>query len=266
MAFKENLLQKMTIDRLAAQVQNSIAPPDSPQRIDRQAMQELLQMGGYAYSRDRDLDLYRLNDGSDKQLILVLDNELKLFNTTADDVVLRKSPTVKEMVSIRNAIKILNDKDVVVSRKGDTLQRVRNELIDRLDLHYTAADIAALAEDARQALKSGDSEAMTETLVLFAEMLSYSKAPKAFQLPHHQIWGKLEKVGAGQLRMGPLVLFNVMRHTLKMVDRPINSHDKDDMQRYQQIVKGEIKADTEGEAVPAALKDKVLAAMPDLKK
>jgi hypothetical protein len=84
-------------------------------------------------------------DGPGKTRILVLDNDLTIYHTTVEDVVLRKSPTVKEMVSIRNAIKILNDKDVVISKKEASLKTIRDICIDQLDLHYTAADIDGIA-------------------------------------------------------------------------------------------------------------------------
>jgi hypothetical protein len=67
--------------------------------------------------QERDLVLFLETDGPGQTRILVLDNDLSIYNTSVDDVVLRKSPTVKEMVNIRNAIKILNDKDVVTSKK-----------------------------------------------------------------------------------------------------------------------------------------------------
>jgi hypothetical protein len=145
MGFRENLLKKMEIDRLADQVRRSLAPVEGQQRIDSAAMRALLEMSSYRHHRERDLDLYCQEDEDGTPLILVLDNGLNLYQTTVADVALRKSPTLKEMISIRNAIKILNDKDVLISRKADTLQRIQKELIDALDLAYTRDDIEAIA-------------------------------------------------------------------------------------------------------------------------
>ena len=180
MGFKESLLKKIQINRLADQVRRSLKPSDPPGRIDRTAMQTLLEMGPLTRRQERDLELYCQTQDSEKQLILVLDNELKLYRTTVDDVAMRKSPTVKEMVSIRNAIKILNDKDVVVSRKTDTLAWVENGLVAALDLTYTDADIGALARDGRDSLANGYAEGVAEALTLFGEIdsvVSPAKTP-----------------------------------------------------------------------------------------
>ena len=76
MGFRENLLKKIRIDRLADNVIRSINPTDSAQRIDRDAMWQLLDMGSYDNQKERDLELYLLND----RHVLVLDNELKIYN------------------------------------------------------------------------------------------------------------------------------------------------------------------------------------------
>ncbi|RJQ69997.1 MAG: hypothetical protein C4519_21315 [Desulfobacteraceae bacterium] len=263
MGFRENLLQKVHIDRLADQVLRSLRPADPPQRIDRAAMQDLLDLGDYEHRHERDLDLYfRITDGGGKQLIVVLDNELKLYHTTVEDVVLRKSPTVKEMVSIRNAIKILNDKDVVVSSKSDTLRRLQTELIDALDLSYTPADIEAFEADGRQALQNGYADGVTEVLTLLAEVLGYAKAPKAFQIPHHHVWGAMVKNEGIEIQMGPIVLFSLVHLTLRMVKQPISTLDKAALTRFQQVIRGEAQADLEGPAVFTALKEQVLAQKP----
>ena len=254
MGFRENLLKKVQINGLADSVLHSWGPPDSGQRIDRQAMRQLLELGDYHYEKVRDLDLYVLNENE----ILVLDNELKIYHTGAEDIALRKSPTVKEMVSIRNAIKILNDKDVVSSRKTDSLERVRNDLIGGLDLSFTDADIESLAKEGAGALENGYADGIIELLTLFAELLQYQKAPKAFQVSHHQIWGRLDSTGTGKWLFGPLVMFSLMDNSLKMIQEPINSVDKDGLQMYQRIARGERPADLTGDKVWTALKNTVL--------
>ena len=64
------------------------------------------------------MDLYILGNTAKKKKILVLDNGLAIYHTTIEDVCMRKSPSVKEMISIRNTIKILNDEDVILGKKG----------------------------------------------------------------------------------------------------------------------------------------------------
>ncbi len=258
MGFRENLLKKIQINQLADGIRRSIGPPGSEQRMDRDAMRRLLEMGGYRYQRERDVDLYVLGE----EEFLALDNELKIYRTTAEDIALRKSPTVKEMISIRNARKILNDKDVVVSRKADTLARIQKEIIVALDLSFTAADIQSLAEDGSQALNNGYAEGVVEILSLFAELLGFQKAPKIFQISHHHSWGALEQPRAEELRFGPLVMFGLMHNSLKMIQEPISSLDKDGIAHLHQTAKGEDHADLTGDPVWEALKRAVLEKHP----
>ena len=125
MSFKENILKQIRINKTAKQVILSIGPPDSGRKVDKDAMRRLLEMSPYTYRKERDLDLYLEDAESEKKKILVLDNDLAIYDTFVEDVVLRKSPTVKEMISIRNAIKILNDSDVVISKKEESVKTIQ---------------------------------------------------------------------------------------------------------------------------------------------
>ena len=263
MGFKENFLKKIEINRLADQVRASWKPSDSPGRIDADAMQALLAMGPLTHRRERDMDLYIEDDTAQKQRIIVLDNELKLYDTTIADVALRKSPTVKEMVSIRNAIKILSDKDVVVSMKTDTLAWVQNQLIEALDLSYSDADIASLAKEGRESLRNNYTDGIVEIMTLFCELLGYVKAPKAFQFPHTQIWGAVDRSATAAVRMAPAIVYSLMHNTLSMLDGPIAGDDPDDLRKLQQVAAGNAKADIEGEAVWEALRERVLSKSPN---
>ena len=78
---------------------------------------------------DGDLDLFV--DPEDAS-ILVLDNELPIYKTTIEDVLIRKSPYTKEMLNIRNIIKILKDSDVKISRKEASVKRVQKKSVDLL--------------------------------------------------------------------------------------------------------------------------------------
>ena len=60
----------------------------------------------------------------------------KLYDTVAD-VGMRKSPTIREMVSIRNAMKILSDADVVASKKEASVRTIQEECLSALDLSFT---------------------------------------------------------------------------------------------------------------------------------
>jgi len=60
MDFKKNLLKKIKIDKLSAQVIASIGTPDSGRKIDRKAMRNLLEIKPFMHQRERDLDLFIL--------------------------------------------------------------------------------------------------------------------------------------------------------------------------------------------------------------
>jgi hypothetical protein len=254
MGFRENLLKKIQIEELVAGILRSIGPADSEQRMDRDAMRRLLERGTYQYRKERDLDLYLLNESE----ILALDNELKIYRTSAEDIGLRKSPTIKEMVSFRNAIKILNDKDVVVTRKADTVRRIRAELVAALDLSFTKADIESLAADGAEALQNGYADGVVEILTLFAELLHFQKAPKVFQVAHHHTWGVLEHPRDDEVRFGPLVMFGLMHNSLKMLEKSISSLDKGALENYHLAAKSEDHADIVGEKVWQTLQETVL--------
>jgi hypothetical protein len=262
MSYKENLLKKIEIDRLVSRVTYTMGSPDSGRRIDKEAMRRLLDMAGYSHRRERDLDLYLEPGGASKGLILVVDNDLTIYDTTVADVVLRKSPLIKEMVSIRNIIKILNDKDVVVSRKEASVNRVRQACLGLLDLSHTAADIADIALQGAASLESRYADGVVEVLAMFAEMLGYQPPPKVFQVRHHDIIGALTETADGDIRFGPAVIYSMAHNEIKLIERPLSSRAKEDGDYFQGIVKGEVKAAAEGTDVFEFLKQSALEKEP----
>ncbi len=258
MGFRENYLKKIEVKRLVQQVRRTIGSPESGQRADLDAMRSLLEMGPFEHQRERDLNLYMIDGSGQQPMILVLDNELKIYKTTVEDVALRKSPTIKEMISIRNAVKILNDAPVVAFRKAETLDQIQSRILDTLDLSFTADDIDALVGDGRAALENKYEEGLLEVLAIFADLLGYQKAPRPFQMTHHMIWGRLAKAGSPEAAFGPMVLFNRMHSRLAMVDTAVVSSDKAGLQRLQQIAKGQADADMNDEAVLDELRHRVM--------
>jgi hypothetical protein len=262
MSYKENLLKKIEIDRLVNRVVTSIGSPDSGRKLDKEAMRRLLDMAGYTHRHERDLDLYLENDGATKGLILVLDNDLTIYDTTVEDVIIRKSPVLKEMVSIRNIIKILNDKDVVVSRKEATVLHVREACVKQLDLSHTAEDIADIAIEGKASLESRYADGVVEVLAMFAEILGYQPPPKVFQVRHHDIIGALTEKAGGDIRFGPAVIYGMGHNEIKLIDRQLSSLNKEDLDYFQGVVKGETKAASEGADVFEILKQSVLKKEP----
>lgn len=259
MSFKANLLKKIKIDNLAHKVINSIGPPDSGQKIDKDAMRGLLEMSAYTYQKERDLDLYveKADEGQSK--ILVLDNELPIYKTTIEDVVMRKSPYIKEMANIRNIIKILKDSDVKISRKKESVIAVQKECIDPLDLSFDESDIEAIAKDGEASLDNDYADGILESLTLFAELLDYKNPPKVFAVRHHQIFGALIEKDAGEVLYGPMVIVSIMDNSIQLIDEQISSLDKHKMQYYQQVIQGKEKASIKGSEVFKYLKKAVLA-------
>ena len=192
MSFKENLLKKIEIDRLAAKVITSLGPVDSGRKVDKEAKRTLLEIAGYTHRKERDLDLYLEDDTAEKGYILVLDNDLTIYDTSIEDVIIRKSPYVKDMISIRNIVKILNDKDVVISKKEESLKHVQQACIETLDLSYNASDISDLAIDGVASIESNYADGVIEVIDMFAELLGYKPPPKVVSLRHQHVIGALE--------------------------------------------------------------------------
>lgn len=258
MSLKENLLKKIQINALAKKVISSFGPPDSGMKIDKEAMRNLLEMSPYEPQKKRDLELYVTSGDGEKKKILVLDNELPIYLTTIEDVALRKSPYIKEMVSIRNMIKILKDSDVKISIKGESVKSVQKECLDLLDLSYSNADIEKIARDGAASLDSGYAAGVNESLILFAELLGYQPPPKAFGIRHHEIHGALLDKEVGEIMYGPIVLHSLIDNTLKLISAPISSFDKKKMEFYRQVAQGNEKADAEGAGVFEYLKNAML--------
>ena len=258
MAFKENLLKKIEIDALAGKILDTLGPVESGRRIDKKVVRKLLAMTDFEVRKERDLELYVRGNDPDRQMVLVLDNELPLYHTHVGDVLLRKSPTVKEMISVRNAIKILNDKDVVVSKKNDTVIRIQKELVEQLDLSFEPADLDAIARDGVDSLQNQYTDGVIEALALFGELLGYKPAPAGFSAAHHEIIGRVAPLTGGQVLFGPMVIFNKMKNELKYFDIKASRTDQNRMALLQEVMKGRQKADMEGPDVFFALKERVL--------
>ena len=258
MSFKENLLKKIQINLLARKVLASFGPPETASRLDKDAMRSLLEMSPYQYQKERDLDLYIENVEDAKTRILVLDNELPIYLTSVEDVVIRKSPYTREMLKIGNIIKILKDSDVKVSRREASLETVKKKCIDLLDLTYDAADIEAIATDGLNSLDNGYADGIVESLTLFSELLGYRPPPKSFHIRHHQIFGAVAETQAGEILYGPAVALSLVDNSLVLIADEISSLDKGKIEQFQLIARGKEKPAAEGAEVFKYLKDAVL--------
>ena len=255
MGFRENLLQKIKIDDLARKVVRSLNSGDAA-KFDKSAVRELLTLGDYAEVKERELSLFILEKGTDTDRMIVLDNGLGIYQTTLEDVLMRKSPTVKEMISIKNAMKILNDKDVLISKKTDSLETVRTDVVGKLDLSFTPEDIEDLARDGKASLESNYSEGVLEILTLFAELLQYKKPPKALDVRHFHIRGKK----SDKALFGPAFGYDQINGKLIFIDDTFDASKKSDPTRFKAIVTGDETPSAKGSEVFDSLKAAVLAA------
>jgi hypothetical protein len=257
MSFKENLLKKIKIDDLSRKILGSLGPVDSGRRIDKQQVRQLLEMGPYVHRVERDLDLYIQEPVSEPPFILVLDNELKIYRTTIEDVALRKSPTIKEMISIGNAIKILKDADVVVSRKEDSLKTIQEACIAQLDLSFTENDIEEIARQGIRSLENKYAEGVIESLVLLGELLHFKPAPKTMAIRHHFIMGRLAKTDHKNW-FGPLAIFSKVDNRLLAIETQHDLQDKKQIEYLEQVAAGQTPPTLEGADVFTNLKDQIV--------
>ncbi|MBL0701346.1 MAG: hypothetical protein JJV92_10750 [Desulfosarcina sp.] len=258
MSFKENLMDKIKIDKITEKVRHSIGPPGSNSKIDKAAMKFLMEKSPYKFRKARDLELFVKEVDAGRDNILVLDNELALYKTSVDDVAMRKSPTVKEMLYFRNAIKILNDKDVVVSKREESLETIHQECVEMIDLTFNKADIADIEKEGAASLKTGYMEGVIESLELFAELLDYRSPPRGFKIPHNLILGALTKAKTDEVMFGPILIYSNVHNTLKLIDDLIGNYDKGKIELFKQIVAGKTSASLEGEKVFEFLREAVV--------
>ncbi len=255
MTFKENILKKIKVDQLTKDVLKSVAPAGSGQKTDKSKMRLLLESGPFQFIHQRDLDLYIFEPETDTSQILVLDNELAIYKTDIQDVLLRKSPTIKEMISIRNAIKILSDGDVVVSLKAESVKTVHQLCLDRLNLTYQLADIEMLAHDGVLALEQENAHKFEETLTLFNALLGFSPLPKRFRITSCLVSGGVDRSEHKIVRYTPIIIYNKHANELKLVVTPLSNRDKSCVDLLHKVVQGETDAFKEGAAAVEYLKD-----------
>ena len=258
MAFRENLLQKIEIDRLAAQVSASCGSGHAQHHVDKEAMRRLLALSPYKYQRERDLDLYVKAGEEELKTILVLDNELPIFRSTIKDVVVRRSPRTLEMWRISTIRNILIDSDIKVSVKDKSVETVQREAVQLLDLTYTDADIENFAQEGMAWLAGSDASGVEETLVLFAGLLGYRKPPPSFGLGQTVCYG-VHAIGPDKVvTFGPLVLFRPADNTLAWMNEPVSFSDRQQMEFLRAVAAGESSVAVTGDAVFRKLQTIVL--------
>ncbi|MGM0418769.1 MAG: hypothetical protein ACQEQS_08615 [Thermodesulfobacteriota bacterium] len=190
-SLKENLKNKAAADFLAAKVRKSLNNNSGVSGIDKKAASAILEMCSYSHVQKRDLDLYIKQNGQSE--VVVLDASLGRYLTEADDVAMRKSPTIKEMLSFRNAKKILGDSDVLKSVKHETLSYLRNLYIDGLNLDMTPAGAEEIIKESIIELDAVDFEKFLKSLLVISEIFKLKYLPLLSKKAGFYIFGQKEQ-------------------------------------------------------------------------
>jgi hypothetical protein len=262
-SFKENLKNKMLIESLCKTVSRSIGSSGMPTKVNKEGMRRLLSLSPFVPEKRRDLELYFREFDEGVGEILVLDNELPLYGKTSlDDVTLRRSPELKEMISIRNIIKILNDSDILIHKRRESLYHVRDRALELLDLRYEQKDIEEMADEGIEAVVRADSDGVMEILELFFEVLGYEPAPVEVTVNDFVVFGARHGAGAQQETLGPVVMYNEKTNVLRLIKQSVPIDDPVARDLIPNVALGKIEPDAKEFAVFRFLKDEVLKRPP----
>jgi hypothetical protein len=97
-----------------------------------------------------------------------------------------------------------------------------------------------------------------ESLSLFSELLGYRPPPRAFQVPHHEIFGAVSEKAGGEVLYGPAVALSRVDNSLRIIEDQVSNMDKTKIDVFHKTVQGKEKADVEGTDVFRYLKEEVL--------
>ncbi len=258
MSFQENLQRKIELDKLASRVIASIGTGPAPHHVDKEAMRSLLEQSPYQYRHERDLDLYVKPLEDELKMILVLDNELPIYRSTVDDVVIRKSPRTLEMWKISTIRHILDDTDIKVCTGKESVETILQDAVSMLDLHYTDSDIEGLARDGMAWLAGSNAEGVEKTLRMFVELLGYRKPPRYFGMEQTVSYGIAASGPGDEMVFGPLVLYRPGDNTLAWIDRTFSRTDIRQMEFLLAAAAGKASVPVTGDAVFQKLQANVL--------
>jgi len=258
MTFKENLLRKIEVERLASRVIASCGAEQSRHQVDKEALQRLLELSPYQYRHERDLDLYVKPAGEEPEMILVLDNELPIFQSTVKDVVTRRSPRTLEMWKISTIRNILVDSDIKMSTRAKSVETVLGDALAQLDLTYTDKDIEDMAREGMAWLAGKDANGVGKSLSLFAALLGYKKPQKYFGLDNTISYGVSASGQDSNVVFGPLVLYRPADNNLAWIDQSFSGSDREQMKSLRLLAAGKRSVQVTGDAVFEKLQANVL--------
>lgn len=246
MSFKENLKAKINLYRLLQKLVSTIREPPGKRWLDKVLTQELLDMTDLKHEKVSYLHLYIRPLEGEIMEVLVFDNELPIYHTTVADVALRKSPHWKQMFSIRNIKKIMNDQDVIISKGKESLKRLHANAMALLDLTYTRDDLTLLMEDARQGLDQKSIAQIQESFDLFFELLDFQPVSLGVLEQDLQIFAGPKLNGGAVPAFEHLILFDEETLSLGLKKGAFSPENDLDLAWVMQYVRGEKTADLKG--------------------
>ncbi|MBI9076475.1 MAG: hypothetical protein JEZ02_13800 [Desulfatibacillum sp.] len=250
MIFAQRLLKKIQVDSLANAVRMTIRAPGADAKVDKESMRELIGMLGFQSTRERDMEIQVLNPDTPESLIMVMDNELALYKgTSVQDVAMRKNPVVREMVKIRNIRKILSDKDVVISRRQDSVDIITNMILADVDLSFDKKDMEEIRDLSAKALNNLDIKGIQDSVAMFSELLEFSDHPFAKTKPMLAAKGIMDRTDPKKPLFGPCLLFDRSDARLLFLEKPMDLSVKDNRELFEAIVNGDRLADQSGPQV-----------------
>ncbi len=230
--------------------------------MDKGLAGELLNMAGFKKKKVRDLGLYVLPQEDEIMEIAVLGNDLTIYRTTLDDIAMRKSPYWQEVFSIRNIKKILNDKDVIISRSRESLERLYADALALLNITYTKDDILLLLEDARSGLEQKSTAQIQESLDLFVALLDYKPVSFGGLTQDLHLYAGIKFNGGTVPTYKPTILFDEKKLYLGMKKDAYRSRSEGDLAWFIKHTMKKEEADLKGEDVFKYLFELVLEKMP----
>lgn len=258
MNFKKNLKSKIRLDRLLQRVLNTVREPPAERVVDKDLTREILKMTDFKYKKIGNLDLYLRPKEREIMEILVLENKLPIYHTTLGDLTLRKNPHWQDLVSIRNLRRIMNDQDVLASKGKESLKRLYENALERLDLTYTEEDIESLVIDAQLGMEQRSVKRVRESLNLFFGLLGFKPVLFKVLRPELHMFGRPMAIREGVV-FEHLILFNEATLSLGLKRgpfSPINDLHLDWVIRYSD---GMAEADLHGMEIFEFLAEMALA-------
>jgi hypothetical protein len=246
MPLKENLKAQIKIKRIFQSLVSTIKEPPGNWWLDKVLTRELLDMTDFEHEKVRHLNLYvRPLEGRIMEVV-VLDNELPIYHTTVADAALHKSPHWKEIFSIRNIRRIMNDQDVIASKGKESLKRIRDVALAILDLTYTEADLALLLKDARRALEQNSVARIQESLDLFLELLDFQPLFLEGLEPGLQSFARPRVSRSVIPAFEHLILFDEENLALSLKKGTFSPRNDSDLAGVMQYARGEEPSDLQG--------------------